>query len=130
MAESKKILVVDDESSIRFLLSDVLSSNGYDVTEAKDGQESLEKMEQTSFDLVITDINMPRLDGIAMLNRMDEVGRREKVILMTANPSDQRVKCLVMPRIVTRLLKPFEIENLLDLIIAATTAPNYIQRGF
>jgi len=120
MARSRKILVVDDESSIRCLLSDVLSSEGFEVTEAKDGQESLEQMEKNNFDLVITDIQMPRLDGIAMLKRMEEAGRKEKVIVMSANLSAQKALCKSMPRVVTQLLKPFKIDSLLDVVIAAT----------
>jgi len=122
MAQLRKILVVDDESSIRCLLSDILTSEGFEVTEAKDGQESLEQMETKSFDLVITDIHMPRLDGIAMLRQMDKAGRKEKVIIMTANPSDKRLLYANMPRrVVTQLSKPFRIDNFLDLVIATTT---------
>jgi CheY-like chemotaxis protein len=126
MIGSRKILVVDDESSIRCLLSDILSCKGFEVTEAKDGQESLEQMEKTDFDLVITDIHMPRLDGIAMLEQMDKAGRKEKVIIMTGNPSDQRILLADMPRIVTQLLKPFRISNLLDVVIAATANTGYM----
>ena len=120
MSELTKILVVDDESTIRCLLSDVLSFQGFEVTEAKDGQDSLEKMETTDFDLVITDINMPRLDGIAMLHQMEKAGRREKVIVMSGNSIDQSVLFAGMPRVITQLLKPFRIDNLVDLVRAAT----------
>jgi CheY-like chemotaxis protein len=115
-----KILVVDDESSIRCLLSDVLSGEGFDVTEARDGQESLEKMENTTFDLVITDVNMPRLDGIAMVNQMNKSGRGEKVIFMTGNPDDQRFSDEQMSRVVSRLPKPFRIDSLLDVVCTVT----------
>ena len=120
MEKSGKILVVDDESSIRLLLSDVLSSEGFEVTEAKDGQESLEKMEQTRFDLVVTDIRMPRLDGFAMLDRMEKAGRKEKVIIMTANPSEQSPLYEKMTRVITRLHKPFGIENFVRIVTDAT----------
>lgn len=126
MAGSRKILVVDDESSIRCLLTDILSEKGFEVTEAKDGQDSLEKMETKKFDLVITDIHMPRLDGIAMLQQMDKKGRKEKVIVMTANPSDKSHLYADMPRVVTKVLKPFRINNFLDVVIAATADTEYI----
>ena len=125
MIGSRKILVVDDESSIRCLLSDILSGQGFEVTEAKDGQESLEQMEKTDFDLVITDIHMPRLDGIAMLEQMDKAGRKEKVIIMTANPSDKKILNADMSRVITKLLKPFKISNFLDVVIAATANTEY-----
>lgn len=126
MAGSGKILVVDDESNIRLLLSEVLSHEGFEVTEAKDGQESLEKMEKHDFDLVITDVHMPRLDGIAMLHKMEKAGRKEKVIIMTANPSKQMFFHGSMNRVITQLCKPFNIANFLSVVIAATAGGEYV----
>ena len=120
MTESKKVLVVDDETHIRYLLSDFLSSKGFEVSLAKDGQESLDQLENESFDLVITDIHMPRLDGIEMLKRMEKASRKEKIIIMTGDPTDRRLMELKMPHVVTRLSKPFGIDNLLNVAIAAT----------
>ncbi|SPD73624.1 Response regulator receiver domain protein [uncultured Desulfobacterium sp.] len=120
MNRTRRILVVDDESSIRCLLSDVLSDRGFEVTQASDGQESLDQMEKNDFDLVITDIQMPRLDGISMLMKMDAAGRKEKVIVMTANPFEQRLSDNRPARVITRLLKPFQIKSFLDIVIAAT----------
>lgn len=126
MAGSGKILVVDDESSIRLLLSEVLSDKGFEVTEAKDGQESLEKMEKHDFDLVITDVNMPRLDGIAMLHRMEKAGRKEKVIIMSANPSQQMSLHSGMDRVITQLCKPFNMASFLSVVIAATAGGEHV----
>ncbi len=126
MARPAKILLVDDEKNIRFLLSEILNHAGFDVTEAKDGQESLEKMESTIFDLVITDIHMPRMDGISMLHHMETAGREEKVIIMTAKPSEQVLLCEKMPRVITQIYKPFRIENFLELVISATDGNEYI----
>ncbi len=126
MARSAKILLVDDEKNIRFLLSEVLTHEGFDVTEAEDGQESLEKMETANFDLVITDIHMPRMDGISMLHHMEMAGRKEKVIIMTAKPSEQVLSCGKMPRVITQIYKPFRIENFLELVITATAGNEYI----
>lgn len=120
MERAKKILVVDDEQGIRFLLSEVLLNQGFEVSLARDGQESLDKLEEDHFDLVVTDINMPRLDGVAMLKRMKMTGRTEKVIVMTGDPSDRRLLDKEIPPIVTRLLKPFGLENFLNVVIAAT----------
>jgi len=120
MEKPIKVLVVDDEKGIRFLLSEVLLHSGFDVGLAKDGQESLEKMENTHFDLVITDINVPRLDGVSMLKSMRQTGREEKIIIMTGNPSDQRLTDKDLPQVVTRLYKPFDMDKFLDVVIAAT----------
>jgi len=119
MGIAKKVLVVDDEKGIRFLLSEVLLAHGFEVSLASDGQESLDKLENDRFDLVVTDINMPRLDGVAMLKSMKKTGRSEKVIIMTGDPSDQRLSDTEMPNVVTRILKPFGIENFLSVVSSA-----------
>ncbi len=121
MKKPIKVLVVDDEKGIRFLLEEVLLHRGFEVSLARDGQESLEKLEENHFDLVITDINMPRVDGVSMLKRMRKTGREEKIIIMTGNPSDQRLLDEDMPQVVTRLSKPFGMETFLNVVIAATT---------
>ena len=121
MKKPIKVLVVDDEKGIRFLLEEALLHRGFEVSLARDGQESLEKLEKNHFDLVITDINMPRLDGVSMLKRMRKTGREEKIIIMTGNPSDQRLLDEDMPQVVTRLNKPFGMETFLNVVIAATT---------
>jgi two-component system, chemotaxis family, chemotaxis protein CheY len=120
MKKPIKVLVVDDEKGIRFLLSEVLLHSGFEVSLARDGQESLEKMENNHFDLVVTDINMPRLDGVSMLKSMRQTGREEKIIIMTGNPSDERLTDKDLPQVVTRLYKPFDMKEFLDVVIAAT----------
>jgi CheY-like chemotaxis protein len=115
----KSILVVDDEVTIRSLLADVLSSVGFDVTLAKDGQESLDQMEDNRFDLLITDINMPRLDGIELLKRMKRSGRQEKVIVMTGNVFDNSLTKEDLPPVHTQLRKPFRIPNFLEAVTSA-----------
>jgi len=122
MGPAKKVLVVDDEKGMRFLLSEVLNNQGFEVSVASDGQESLDKLEKDRFDLVVTDIHMPRLDGIAMLKRMKWSGRNEKVIIMTGDPSDQRLLCDDIPNLVTRLFKPFGMETFLSVVLSATAA--------
>ena len=120
MGKSKKVLIVEDERGIRILLSDVLLSKGFEVSLARDGKESLEKLEDSDFDLVVTDINMPRLDGIEMLRCMKEKGRKEKIIIMTADLLDKRFYENDLPPIEIWIQKPFRMDFFLDLVIAAT----------
>jgi DNA-binding response OmpR family regulator len=120
MKKSIKVLVVDDEKGIRFLLSEVLLHQGFEVSLARDGQESLEKLEKNQFDLVVTDISMPRLDGVSMLKSMRKTGREEKIIIMTGNPSDRRLRDEGLPQVVTCLSKPFEMQTFLNVVTAAT----------
>jgi|MTBAKSStandDraft_1061840.scaffolds.fasta_scaffold103659_2 two-component system response regulator (stage 0 sporulation protein F) len=119
MEHIKKILVVDDEMGIRSLISELLESEGFEVRAAKDGQESLDEMEREDFDLVITDIQMPRLDGLAMLDAMKRAGRKEKIIIMTGSAFAMDLPNEEMPMVVSRLQKPFRMSNLLDVVSAA-----------
>jgi len=61
------ILVVDDEERIRHLLSIMLTRRGYTVDQAGDGIQALEMIKETPFDMIITDIKMPRMDGTGLL---------------------------------------------------------------
>jgi DNA-binding NtrC family response regulator len=65
-----KILIVDDEDTIRLLIRDILTENGYDVLEAKSGEEALNKVKDTMFDLLITDIKMPGMNGLELLTKV------------------------------------------------------------
>ncbi len=66
----KKILAVDDSSSVRQMVSFTLQSAGYAVVDAVDGKDGLDKAGQDKFDLVITDLNMPNLDGIQLITEL------------------------------------------------------------
>ena len=121
MVTGKEILVADDEAIVRKVLFEVLSGEGYRVTLAKDGQESLEQMAHHCFDLLITDVHMPRLDGIGLLRRMKKDGRREKVILMTGNPREDSYGEKGLQTVFSLVQKPFRIQGLLSAVAAALT---------
>jgi two-component system response regulator (stage 0 sporulation protein F) len=128
MARTKKILVVDDEAGIRNLLFDVLSSEGFNVSLAKDGQDSLDQMENRRFDLLITDINMPCVDGIELLKRMKKAGRKERVIIMTGKSVSHRLLEEDMPPVFTQLNKPFPMNSLLEVVISSLSRPDESRR--
>jgi two-component system chemotaxis response regulator CheY len=65
-----KVLIVDDDPFIRRLISSILTLKGHQCEEANDGMEALEKFSKTSFDAVITDIRMPRMDGIDLTREL------------------------------------------------------------
>ena len=123
MTRLKKILVVDDEVGIRNLLFDALSSEGFKVTLAKDGMDSLAQLRKRRFDLLITDINMPRLDGIELLRKMKEAGRKERVIIMTGKPVDRSLLVEGIPPVFTQLEKPFHMNNFLAAVTSALARP-------
>jgi CheY-like chemotaxis protein len=80
----KKILIVDDEESIRFLYKEELEEEGYIVECAKNGEEALEKLAAFQPDLISLDIKMPVMDGIEALKRIREKERRLPIILCSA----------------------------------------------
>ncbi len=79
-----RILVVDDEVGVREMLTDALSMQGYSVSAANDGFEALKQLREGEFELVVSDINMPKVDGYELLERMRNVGDSTPVILLTA----------------------------------------------
>lgn len=87
VADSASILVVDDEGPNRYSVSKTLQRIGYVVSEAANGEEALEIMNRQSFDVVLTDIRMPGLDGVELLRRIKEESSDVIVILMTAYAS-------------------------------------------
>ncbi|NIR25732.1 MAG: response regulator, partial [Gammaproteobacteria bacterium] len=66
----KKILIADDSASMRQLVSFALKDAGYDVVEAADGTDALSKAESAKADMVVTDLNMPGLDGIELIRKL------------------------------------------------------------
>jgi DNA-binding response OmpR family regulator len=84
---STRILLVDDEQSIQTLLSYPLRKDGYHVTSAQDGREALQRFEEARFDLVILDLMLPKLDGVAVCREMRSRSQ-VPIIMLTAKGSE------------------------------------------
>jgi two-component system response regulator AtoC len=80
----KRVLVVDDEEGVRSFIAEALAGEGLHVVTAQDGQEAAELVERQSFHLVITDLKMPRLDGMALLRKLRAETPETEVIILTA----------------------------------------------
>src|SRR5207302_3164361 len=80
----RTILVADDDASIRSLLKQLLSDEGYSVAEAATGTEVVEKVKEVNPDLVIMDVRMPELDGIEALSKLKVSSPKTSVLIMTA----------------------------------------------
>ncbi len=79
-----KILVVDDEEGARELFNTILTDEGYNVTLAVSGEDALTRLKGDAFDLVVTDIKMPGMDGLQLLQEIRKSGARSDVIMVTA----------------------------------------------
>jgi CheY-like chemotaxis protein len=109
---TKKILVVEDEPASLKVLRYFLSHEGYEVVGAKDGIEALELLAQSRFDLVLSDLKMPRLDGLALARNLISNGRITPIFLMTAYDFDSREDILELN--IPCLSKPLSLDLLLS----------------
>jgi DNA-binding NtrC family response regulator len=80
-----KILIVDDEQSIRYVLREILEDEKYQVEDAANGQEALDKLTAEAFDVVLSDIKMPKMDGMALLEKVMEEGIETQFIMISAH---------------------------------------------
>lgn len=85
MGEARRILVVDDDAEMRLALDLTLRKGGYECTVARDGQEAVDLLRNESFELVVTDLRMPRMDGIELLERMAATAPRVPALVITAH---------------------------------------------
>jgi two-component system chemotaxis response regulator CheY len=114
----KTILTVDDSPSIRQMLAYVLTSNGYEVIEASDGEEGLALAKTRRADLVLTDQNMPRMDGITLIKALRGLPEYKKVpIMMLTTESSQSLKQQGREAGATGwMVKPFDPDKLLEML--------------
>jgi two-component system, chemotaxis family, chemotaxis protein CheY len=109
------ILAVDDSAAMRQLLSFTLKNAGYEVIEAVDGTDALEKTAARDFDLVLTDQNMPNLDGIGLTRKLREspAFKATPILILTTESSDQMKQAGRAAGATGWLVKPFDPEQLL-----------------
>ena len=112
------ILAVDDSASMRQMVSFTLKSAGYNVVEAVDGQDALEKASSRSFDLVLTDQNMPRMDGISLTKKLRESPqfKTTPILILTTEGGDDKKAQGRAAGATGWIVKPFEPEKLLQVV--------------
>ena len=121
-----RILITDDEDKIRSLIAKYAHHEGFETDEAANGMEAVEKCENNSYDLVIMDIMMPRLDGISTLKKIRKDGNSVPVLLLTAKSMvDDKVEGLDNGAD-DYMTKPFQSKELLARIRALTRRQNQI----
>ena len=112
MESDTKILVIDDEEAARYGVTRALSQQGYAVEEASDGAAALAAIDRFQPDVVVSDINMPGMDGLTLLRRLNERSEPPLVVLMTAYGSEQIAAEALRSGAYNYLSKPFELEDL------------------
>ncbi|WP_159882803.1 response regulator [Paenibacillus puerhi] len=114
-----RILLADDEEALRFLLTETLADEGYDITEATDGREAVERLRSESFDLVILDYMMPEQTGVEVcewLRSQDGANREAPVILLTAKALDKDRERAKEAGVTQYIVKPFSPLQLIDTV--------------
>ncbi|HXG04492.1 MAG TPA: nitrogen regulation protein NR(I) [Candidatus Binatia bacterium] len=124
---SARILIADDEESLRWVLTKGLRGAGYDVTAVADGESALRTFEAEPFDLVFVDVRMPGLDGLAVLERLRASRPDAPVVVMTAHGSmDTAIKAMQRGAY-DYLTKPFDLDEVLLLTERALAAARLSQ---
>jgi two-component system chemotaxis response regulator CheY len=113
-----KILTVDDSASIRQMVSFTLKSAGFDVAEAEDGVEGLKAVKSGKFDLVISDVNMPNMDGITFVTELRTLGdyKFTPVLMLTTESSADKKQAGRAAGATGWIVKPFNPDQLLATI--------------
>lgn len=113
------ILIVDDNPTIRWSLSKLLRSSGYEIVEACDGQEALTALVMNDIDMVLTDLYMPEVDGIELLIRLKNSKRNPLIVAMSGGGHLETSAVLTLARdlgVTATIAKPFTADDLLELI--------------
>ena len=114
--QMKNILVVDDCRTTRKLITYLLSGGGFNILQAENGLDALEKLARNDVDMVMTDMNMPKMDGIELIKSMkeDEAYRKIPIIMLTTEADAEEKKRGLMTGASSYLTKPVERQVLME----------------
>ncbi len=115
---AKTILVVDDSSSMRQVVGMALKGGGYEVIEACDGKDALAKLSGQKIHLVISDVNMPNMDGLTFVQELKKIAAYKfmPVIMLTTEGSDEKKKAGQAAGAKAWVVKPFQPQQLLAVV--------------
>jgi excisionase family DNA binding protein len=119
----RRILVVDDESIIRDLLTKMLALEDYDVDTASDGRSALERLRLYPYDLLIADLNMPDIDGLGVIREAKRLKADMPVIIITGHSTETAAIEAVNLGVAGYLTKPFRIQQVLTAAAKAMGEP-------
>lgn len=114
----KTILTVDDSASMRQMVGFTLRTAGYQVVEAADGEEGYNKALGQEFNLILTDQNMPRMDGLTLVKKLREHAKLKStpILMLTTESSDEMKQAGRRAGATGWLVKPFDPNKLLEVI--------------
>ncbi|MCC6502395.1 MAG: sigma-54-dependent Fis family transcriptional regulator [Deltaproteobacteria bacterium] len=114
--EKFKILITDDDMDLRELLTEAVKNWGYEVSVAKEGDEALRKLRMERFDIVITDLMMPGMDGLALLQKIKELDKEILVIIITGYATIETAVKAIETGAYDYITKPFRLDELMIVI--------------
>jgi two-component system chemotaxis response regulator CheY len=113
----KKVLIVDDAAFMRMMIKDILTKNGYEVVgEADNGARAIEKFKELTPDLVIMDITMPEVDGIAAVKEIKKINSESKIIMCSAMGQQAMVIESIQAGARDFIVKPFQAERVIEAV--------------
>ncbi|MDG5469906.1 response regulator [Deltaproteobacteria bacterium IMCC39524] len=115
---AKCILIVDDSETVRQVLKLALGNAGYQVVEAEDGFDALTKLSGAQIDMLITDLNMPNMDGLELIKKVREEGKHRftPIVMLTTESSEEKKKAGREAGASGWIVKPFKPEQLLKVV--------------
>ena len=115
---SKTIITIDDAQTMRKMIKFTLQPTGHEIIEAADGAEAYEKLKARSVDLIITDVNMPRMDGIELTRKLRQIPMhaRTPIVLLTTESSPEKKNQGRAAGATGWIVKPFNQQQLLKLV--------------
>jgi DNA-binding NtrC family response regulator len=116
LEKTMHVLIVDDEKRMVSLLKGILEEEGYEVTGAESGQEAIDRLKRRDFDVVLTDLRMSPVDGMAVLKESREIQPSCEVVIMTAYASADTAVEAMKAGALDYIIKPFKTEELLLLL--------------
>src|SRR5258706_13626189 len=126
MARSARVLVVDDLASVAVTLAAYLELEGLEVADAPDGARALEMLTDGAFDLVLSDVRMPRMNGLELFRAIRKQWPTLPVILMTAFAVEDLIKQAIAEGVFTVVSKPYEMDHIVGLVTRAMARPKVL----
>lgn len=123
---AKRILAVENNELVLSFLEDGLTTAGYDVDTASNGREALEKIDCRDYDVIISDVRMPELDGLGLCRALGErrSGALCRIVLLTGSESIDDHQAYLDETGVRALAKPVELERLRSVVAGVIVAPD------